>query len=124
VIVMNIFYAMLALTLAVVLLPLRYLRGATRHVLLDLCDRNEAGAEFWLRTADVLAIAGSLALVLIFGRPSDEPLEAVRITLILALAGVFVSVMFVSSNIWRRARVVNGETRPVPGVATARVSSE
>ncbi len=96
------FCAMLALTLAIVVLPMRYLRGITRKVLLELCDRSETGAEFWLRTSDVLAIAGSFMLVLIFARPAADPVDAVRITLILALLGVFVTVMFVTSNIWRR----------------------
>jgi hypothetical protein len=99
----NLFYVMLALTICVVLLPLTYLRKITRHVLLELCDRNGTGAEFWLRTADVLAIAGSLILVLLFGRPNAGAIEAVRMTLILALAGVFITVMFVASNIWRQA---------------------
>jgi hypothetical protein len=99
----NLFYVMLALTICVVLLPLTYLRKITRHVLLELCDRNGTGAEFWLRTADVLAIAGSLMLVLLFGRPNAGAIEAVRMTLILALAGVFITVMFVASNIWRQA---------------------
>jgi hypothetical protein len=99
----SLFYVMLALTVGVVLLPLTYLRKFTRQVLLELCDRNGTGAEFWLRIADVLAIAGSLILVLLFGRPSANPTEAVRMTLMLALAGVFVTVMFVASNIWRQA---------------------
>jgi hypothetical protein len=99
----NLFYVMLALTICVVLLPLTYLRKITRQVLLELCDRNGTGAEFWLRTADVLAIAGSLILVLMFGRPTADAIEAVRMTLLLALAGVFVTVMFVASNIWRQA---------------------
>jgi hypothetical protein len=99
---LEIFGAMLVLTLAIVVLPMRYLRSITRKVLLELCDRSETGAEFWLRTSDVLAIAGSFMLVLIFVRPAADPVEAVRITLILALLGVFVTVMFVTSNIWRR----------------------
>jgi hypothetical protein len=99
----NLFYVMLALTICVVLLPLTYLRKITRQVLLELCDRNGTGAEFWLRTADVLAIAGSLILVLMFGRPTADAIEAVRMTLLLALAGVFATVMFVASNIWRQA---------------------
>lgn len=104
----SVYYAMLLLTVLIVVLPLRYLRGITRQVLVDLCHRNGTGAEFWLRTADVLALAGALILVLIFTRPNADPVDLIRSTLIAALAGVFITVMFVASNIWRQAlRVSN-----------------
>ncbi|MGL4576763.1 MAG: hypothetical protein ACRCV9_18390 [Burkholderiaceae bacterium] len=121
---LNLFYIMLALTVCIVLLPLTYMRKITRQVLLELCDRNGTGAEFWLRTADVLAIAGSLILVLIFGRPTADAIEAVRMTLIMALAGVFITVMFVASNIWRQATRAAGralESLPEPNNAKAEV---
>jgi hypothetical protein len=121
---LHLFYIMLALTVCVVLLPLTYLRKITRHVLLELCGRNGTGAEFWLRTADVLAIAGSLILVLLFGRTTADPLEAVRMTLIMALAGVFITVMFVASNIWRQAtRVADRAWENLPAAIDAKTEA-
>ena len=98
----ELFFVSLALTLTIVMLPMLYLRPVTRSVLMELCDRSEISAEFWLRTANVLALCGSLMLVLMFGKTNGDWVDAVRITLILALIGVFITVMFVSSNIWRR----------------------
>jgi hypothetical protein len=102
---LELFLTSLALTLAVVGAALLYLRGITRRVLRELCP-TDAGAEFWLRTADVLALAGSLILVLAFGGAAGSTADAVvqlRLTLGLALAGVFIAVVLVSSNVWRNA---------------------
>lgn len=104
---LELFLTSLALTLAVVGAALLYLRGITRRVLRELCP-TDAGAEFWLRTADVLALAGSLILVLAFGGAAGTTADAVvqlRLTLGLALAGVFIAVVLVSSNVWRNAGV-------------------
>jgi len=60
----ELFLTSLAITLAVVGTALIYLRSITRRVLMELCA-SDAGAEFWLRTADVLALAGSLILVVL-----------------------------------------------------------
>ena len=100
---LELFLISLALTLAVVGAALIYLRSITRRVLREQCS-SDAGAEFWLRTADVLALAGSLILVLAFGGaagPADAVVQ-IRLTLGLALAGVFIAVVLVSSNVWRR----------------------
>jgi hypothetical protein len=101
---LNLFLASLGLTLAVVGTALLYLRSITRRVMRELCS-SDAGAEFWLRTADVLALAGSLILVLAFGGAAggSDPVVQLRLTLGLALAGVFVAVVLVSSNVWRSA---------------------
>ncbi len=97
----GLFFVSLALTLAIVMLPMLYLRPVSRSVLMELCDRSEISAKFWLRTAKVLvlALSGSLMLVLMFGKTNVDWADAARITLILALIGVFITVMFVSSNI-------------------------
>lgn len=101
----ELFVTSLALTLAVVATALIYLRGITRRVLQELCA-SEAGAEYWLRTTDVLALAGSLVLVIAFGgaMPGGDPIAQIRLTLGLALAGVFIAVVFVSSSVWRNVR--------------------
>lgn len=98
----SLFIAALALTLATVGAALFYLRGITRRVLLMQCG-SEAGAEFWLRAADVLALAGSLILVLAFGGVAGDAdiVQQLRLVLGLALAGVFVTVVLVASNVWR-----------------------
>jgi len=100
---LELFLTSLALTLAVVGTALLYLRSITRRVLREQCS-TDAGAEFWLRTSDVLALAGSLILVLAFGGAAGNAADAVvqlRLTLGLALAGVFIAVVLVSSNVWR-----------------------
>ena len=100
------------------MLPMLYLRRVTRNVLMELCERSEISAEFWLRTANVLALTGSLMLVLMFGKTSGDWVDCVRITLILALIGVFITVMFVSSNIWRRVAVATTATNAVGASTT------
>lgn len=104
----ELFLTSLVLTLAVVGAALMYLRANTRRVLRELCA-SDVGAEFWLRTADVLALAGSLILVIAFGgaaSPSDIVTQ-IRLTLGLALAGVFIAVVLVSSSVWRNVAASN-----------------
>lgn len=98
----ELFMATLLLTLIVVSVAMLYLRRTTRQVVVELCE-SESGAEFWLRSADILAYSGALMLVLIFGSGSEgrDWVEALRMTLILSLAGVFITVMFVARNVWR-----------------------
>jgi hypothetical protein len=96
------FFSTLLFTVFVVAIAMLYLRRTTRHVIVELC-KSEAGAEFWLRSADILAYSGALMLVLIFGRSTNAQdwVEAIRITLILTLAGVFMTVVFVAHNVWK-----------------------
>jgi hypothetical protein len=113
----TLFLSSLGLTLAVVGTALLYLRSITRSVLREQCA-SDAGAEFWLRTVDVLALAGSLILVLAFGGAAggSDPVVQLRLTLGLALAGVFVAVVLVSSNVWRS---VAGQSTASTAVAEA-----
>jgi hypothetical protein len=99
---LELFAAAIALTLATVGAALVYLRGITRRVLQMQCG-HDTGAEFWLRAADVLALAGSLILVLAFGGAVSgaDWVQQMRLVLGLALAGVFVTVVLVASNVWR-----------------------
>ena len=98
----ELFLTSLTITLGVVGAALIYQRGITRSVLKELCA-SDAGAEFWLRTVDVLALAGSLILVIAFGgaASASDPVTQIRLALGLALAGVFIAVVLVSSNVWR-----------------------
>lgn len=98
----DLFFASLALTLGTVGAALLYLRGITRRVLVQQCG-SDTGAEFWLRSADLLALAGSLILVLVFGGawPGADWVQQLRLVLGLALAGVFATVVLVASSVWR-----------------------
>ncbi|MDD2686597.1 MAG: hypothetical protein PHY62_10595 [Gallionella sp.] len=98
----TLFFSTLLFAIFVVAIAMLYLRHTTRQVIVELC-KSETGAEFWLRSADILAYSGALMLVLIFGNSTDTTdwVEAVRITLILTLTGVFMTVMFVAHNVWK-----------------------
>ena len=97
------FIAALVLTLGTVGAALLYLRGITRRVLVEQC-RSDTGAEFWLRSADVLALAGSLILVLTFGGLTPEAgwVQQLRLVLGLALCGVFAAVLTITRSVWGR----------------------
>ena len=103
------FFSTLLFAVFVVAIAMLYLRRTTRQVIVELC-KSEAGAEFWLRSADILAYSGALMLVLVFGHsaPAQDWVEAIRMTLILTLAGVFMTVMFVARNVWKTVE-------PTPG---------
>lgn len=112
---LDFFLLSLALTLGVIGAALLYLRGVTRRVLRELCH-TDVGAAFWLRSADVLALSGSLILVLAFGGTlhSASEVDQLRLVLGLALAGLFITVVLVASNVWRSV--------PVPRVSSDRVA--
>ncbi len=98
----TLFFATLSLTVLVVTIAMLYLRRTTRRVINELCQ-SDAAAEFWLRSADILAYSGSIMLVLIFGNATntEDLIEVIRVTLILTLSGLFITVMFVARNVWR-----------------------
>lgn len=107
---LELFLVSLALTVGVVGAALLYLRGITRRVLRELCH-TEVGAAFWLRSADVLALSGSLILVLAFGgtlRDASD-VDQLRLVLGLALAGLFATVVLVASSVWRNVKAPLGE---------------
>ena len=99
---LELFIVSLVLTLGTVGAALWYLRTITRRVLVMQCG-TDTGAEFWLRAADVLALAGSLILVLAFGgvAPAADWVQQMRLVLGLALTGIFITVVLVASNVWR-----------------------
>lgn len=104
------FFSNLLVCIVVVTIAMMYLRRTTRSVIIQLC-RSDAAAEFWLRSADVLAYSGSLMLVLIFGKTTNtiEMVEALRTSLILTLSGIFVTVAFVAKNVWHTVSKSPGE---------------
>ncbi len=105
------FFSMLTFTITIVSIAMFYLRHTTRQIIVELC-KSDAGAEFWLRSADILAYSGALILVLIFGNTTNAQdwIEALRLTLILTLSGLFITVMFVARNVWRTVAPKSGES--------------
>jgi hypothetical protein len=81
-------------------LALRYLRGILLKVITLLCP-SSGSAEFWWRAVNVLALCGSLLLMLVFGPDEHHGLdEALRRSLLLVTLAVFVSVAIVTSRVW------------------------
>jgi len=74
-------------------------------VLRGLCDA-EGTAEFWIRCATLLAVTGTLLLVMVFGDFDSGAtlVDALRRVLFLTMTGVFVSVALISRNVWNQAR--------------------
>jgi hypothetical protein len=95
------FISALALATSLPIIAVRYLEPILVKVLRGLCDA-EGGAEFWVRSAYLLAVSGTLVLQLSFGRFDDgaDTVDVLRRTLWLVLAGVFATVAFIASRVW------------------------
>ena len=104
---MNAYMFMLSLFIGVVgpAIAIRYLRPILTKVLQGLCDA-EGGAEFWIRCAYLLAICGTLLLILTFGEFTSgaDPVSSLRRSLLLVFAGVFLTVGIISRNVWTQVR--------------------
>ncbi|SEL67072.1 hypothetical protein SAMN05216359_11390 [Roseateles sp. YR242] len=97
-------------------LALRYLQPILMQVLHRLCEvtspplpgqekEANSGPEFWWRVLNVLAISGSMLLVLTFGYSDGSMVtlnDFLRRTLWLVTLGVFLSVSMVAFPIWSR----------------------
>lgn len=101
----NLFLLSLSIAVLVPIIAISYLRPILTKVMLGLCDA-QGGAEFWIRCAYLLAVCGSLLLVLSLGQFEDATrvLDALRRTLLLVFAAVFVSVAIISRNVWSQVR--------------------
>jgi len=84
---------------------IRYLRPILAKVMLALCD-TDGGAEFWIRCAYLLAICGTLLLILTFGHfdLKTDPVDVIRRVLLLDFMGVFLTVAIISRNVWKQVR--------------------
>jgi hypothetical protein len=106
---MNTVVFILSLFLAVVspVVAVSYLRPILVKVLRGLCDAD-GGAEFWVRSAYLLAVCGTLLLWLTFGSfdSGADTLAVLRRTLWLVLAGVFCTVGFIAVNVWSQVGAV------------------
>lgn len=101
------------------ILAISYLRPILVPVLDALCVApmpGAIGAQFWVRSAYVLAVAGTLVLSLLFGDFQGEPLAAVHRALLLAAGGCFISIALITRRVW--APVQQRLAKPV--VATPR----
>lgn len=99
----------LSITLALIgpWLAITYLRPILFKVLRGLCEAD-GGAEFWIRSAYVLALCGTLLLMLSFGefREDATVVDTLKRALWLVLAGVFGTVWFITRQVWGQVREV------------------
>lgn len=120
----------LTLVIAVLgpVLAIAYLKPILLVVLDSLCVEplpGKVGAHFWIRSAYVLAIAGTLVLALTFGEFHGSLLDAVHRALWLAAAGSFASIAFITRRVWAPVRermnrpAAAAPRAPTPTVAAA-----
>ena len=109
----TVFLITLAAAVAAPLLAIAYLRPILMRVLQGLCDADGT-AEFWIRCATLMAMSGSVLLLMLFGDfDVDAPLSiALRRGLLLTMAAVFASVAIISRNVWNQARPIAALAKP------------
>lgn len=104
---MNTTLFLLSLLIAIVgpLVAISYLKPILIKVLHTLCNADGA-AEFWVRSAYLLAVCGTLLLMLSFGefREGASVVDTLRRALWLVFAGVFTSVAMISRQVWAQVR--------------------
>jgi len=104
-----------------------YMQPILLVVLDSLCIEplpGKVGAHFWVRSAYVLAIAGTLVLALTFGDFHGSTLDAVHRALWLTAAGCFISIAIITRRVWaptqdRLARQQAASVKPLGPVAAA-----
>ncbi|AYQ26641.1 MULTISPECIES: hypothetical protein [unclassified Polaromonas] len=101
----KLFFVSLLIALVGPVIAISYLKPILYKVLRMLCDAD-GGAEFWIRCAYLLAVSGTLLLMLSFGEFNEHSsvVDTVRRSLWLVLAGVFVTVAIISRNVWTQVR--------------------
>ena len=119
----TLFLLTLCLAVAGPIVAISYLRPILAKVLVSLCDA-EGGAEFWIRCAYLLAVSGTLLLMLSFGQfdTTGNIVDSLRRSLWLVFMGVFVSVAIISRNVWSQVgaalRRDNAEAQRRPGATS------
>lgn len=83
------------------LLVLAYLRNVLYKLLSSVCGNADA-ADFWFRCLQILAVSGSVILVIGFvpNHADANWLQVIRSTLILTSMGIFAAVAIVAKSIW------------------------
>ena len=106
---MSIYLFLASLSIAVIgpILAISYLRPILVKVLVGLCDA-EGGAEFWVRSAYLLAICGTVLLMLSFGRfeASIDLADSLQRSLLVVFTGIFASTAFIARNVWAQVRAI------------------
>jgi len=101
------FCATLVIAVLGPLLAIGYLKPILLVVLDSLCVEplpGKVGAQFWIRSAYVLAIAGTLMLALTFGEFHGSLLDALHRALWLAAAGCFAAIAIITRQVWAPVR--------------------
>ena len=82
-----------------------YLRPILLKVLRTFCDAD-GGAEFWVRSAYLLAVCGTVFMTLVFGQfdPGASLAEALRRALLTVISGMFLTVAFIATRVWGQVR--------------------
>ncbi|HQS57529.1 MAG: hypothetical protein B7Y56_09350 [Gallionellales bacterium 35-53-114] len=83
------------------LLVLAYLRNVLGKLMGSVCGNTDA-ADFWFRSLQILAVSGSVVLVIGFvpSYTGVNWLQVIRSTLILTSMGIFAAVAIVARSIW------------------------
>jgi hypothetical protein len=105
---MNILNFALTLLLAALgpVLAISYLRPILLRLLRSQCPKGGDSADFWVRSAYVLAVCGTLLLCLSFGNyHRNETLPALERALWLVAAGTFSTVAFIARQVWAPVRL-------------------
>lgn len=109
---MNLPLFLLSIVIAIIvpIIALRYLRPILVRVLARLCHDEPNGAEFWVRSAYLLAASGTL-----FGNFSEKAslLDALHRALLLVCGGVFISVATIAHHIWKQLGI-HLPAKPLP----------
>ena len=121
----QLFFISLLIALVGPVIAIAYLKPILFKVLRLICDAD-GGAEFWIRCAYLLAVCGTLLLMLTFGEfnANSSVIDTVRRSLWLVLAGVFVTVAIISRNVWTQVRLWLAAQAPLPetGKPTAKAA--
>lgn len=109
---MNTALFLLSLLIAVLgpIVAVSYLRPILLKVLRSFCDAD-GGAEFWVRSAYLLAVSGTVFMSLVFGQfdAGATPVDTLRRALLVVIAGVFVTVAFIATRVWGQVQRIQTE---------------
>lgn len=115
----------LAIALICPILAVSYLKPILYKILVRLCEDRD-GAAFWIKSAYLLAVSGTLILMLCFGRydAGAEAVEVLRRALTLVVLAVFLTVSIIAWNIWGQVKVVLDKRRAEATLLVQKSSSQ
>lgn len=101
---LQILFLSISVAIILPLIALHYLSQVLHAVLMGLCGGGNA-ADFWLRCIHILAVSGSLVLVITCVPTYDGVhwLTVIRSVLIWTSAGIFLAVAIVAKSVWNNA---------------------